>query len=113
MWKTTPESTFETRDGKSVSFIDYYKNHHNIKIGDVRQPMLVNRDSKLVPGFTEKQDHLVVLVPELCYMTGLTDEMRADFKVRTYCVLLCVVPVNLKHNKCMNIKLKKLIRFFS
>lgn len=90
MWKTTPESTFETRDGRSVSFVDYYKNHHNINIVDVRQPMLVNRESKLVPGCTEKQDHLLVLVPELCYMTGLTDEMRADFKVRATTLFICL-----------------------
>ena len=24
---------------------------------------------------------LVMLVPELCYMTGLTDEMRSDFRI--------------------------------
>ena len=24
---------------------------------------------------------MLVLIPELCHMTGLTDEMRADFRV--------------------------------
>lgn len=24
---------------------------------------------------------LIMLIPELCYMTGLTDEMRSDFRV--------------------------------
>ena len=37
---------------------------------------------------------MLVLIPELCHMTGLTDEMRADFrvmKVRTSSAFVNVV----------------------
>ena len=31
--------------------------------------------------FCQHKLEMVCLIPELCYMTGLTDEMRADFRV--------------------------------
>jgi aubergine-like protein len=29
----------------------------------------------------QEVEHMVCLVPELCYLTGLTDEMKNDFRV--------------------------------
>lgn len=58
----------------------YFKRHYGIETKNVKQPMLINRPRKKT---VEEQDigKLVALVPELCSMTGLTDQMRADFKV--------------------------------
>ncbi|XP_065086066.1 protein aubergine-like [Ochlerotatus camptorhynchus] len=75
---TTPQSTFETKNGKT-SFIDYYKQKYNIHIRDPNQPMLLSRAKKrdLRAGANE----LMALVPELCQMTGLTEQMRTDFRM--------------------------------
>lgn len=45
------------------------------------QPLLLNRQSKKVSGSTEKVDRMICLIPELCFLTGLTDKMRSDFTV--------------------------------
>jgi hypothetical protein len=36
---------------------------------------------KLVCFWLQEVERIVCLVPELCYLTGLTDEMRSDFHV--------------------------------
>jgi aubergine-like protein len=36
---------------------------------------------KLVCFSLQEEEQMVCLVPELCYLTGLTDEMRSDFHV--------------------------------
>lgn len=65
MYDKTIESTFATEDGKDINLIDYYKTKYNLEIKSKRQPLLkcVNR-TKIE----------VLLVPELCLMTGLPDD---------------------------------------
>lgn len=52
---------------------------YNITIRDVHQPMLMSRakDKDVRAG----QTNLMALVPELCRITGLTDEMRSNFQL--------------------------------
>ncbi|XP_044254277.1 piwi-like protein Ago3 [Tribolium madens] len=78
-WNMNPKDTFESKNKTQNSFIDYYKEHHNITIEDVDQPLLINRQVRQVQD--SKVEHMVCLIPELCYLTGLTDVMRNDFKV--------------------------------
>ncbi|KAG1661158.1 Piwi-like protein Ago3 [Nymphon striatum] len=52
-WSKNPTSKFSTRNG-DTSFVDYYK---------------------------AEDTELICLIPELCYLTGLTDEMRNDFRI--------------------------------
>ncbi|XP_076644828.1 aubergine isoform X1 [Halictus rubicundus] len=74
---TNPSSTFQLRNGESVSYKDYYKNKYQIRIRNDSQPMLVSR---LKPRERRAgQTEIVYLVPELCRATGLTDSMRSDF----------------------------------
>ncbi|KAF5284570.1 hypothetical protein FQR65_LT02396 [Abscondita terminalis] len=80
LWDSTPTATFETHDGRSISYIQYYKSQYNIDIKDVAQPLLLNKQTRKGQN-AEEVDRYICLVPELCYLTGLTDEMRADFKV--------------------------------
>lgn len=80
MWDISPTGSFETDNGP-VKFTDYYRRQYNIDIQDLKQPLLIHRTKMRVPGSTEKVDQMVMLVPELCYMTGLTDAMRADMRV--------------------------------
>lgn len=51
---------------------------YRLTIRDRNQPMLIsNLKSKDVRGGQQQE---VLLVPELCQATGLTDEMRANFR---------------------------------
>ncbi|KAJ0174712.1 hypothetical protein K1T71_009820 [Dendrolimus kikuchii] len=82
--KMTPKSTFEkTENGKviSISYIDYYKKNYGIEIMDWNQPMLISRESKRMSGMEAKTDFMICLVPELCQLTGLTDDQRTNFRL--------------------------------
>lgn len=73
----SPKHTFSTNNG-NISFVDYYKNKHNINIRDVNQPLLISKASArdIRAGLSET----ISLIPELCRATGLNDRMRSDFK---------------------------------
>lgn len=66
----SPIDTFETKDGM-ISYTDYYKKKYNKTI-DSNQPLLVYKDMK---------GNIIHLIPELCFLTGLTDEMRGNFQL--------------------------------
>ncbi|XP_035903682.1 protein aubergine-like [Anopheles stephensi] len=76
-FNVSPSSSFSTKDGSSITFMDYYKKQYNITIRDPKQPMLVSMPSERMAriGITSP----ILLVPELCRLTGITDEMRRDF----------------------------------
>lgn len=83
-WDMNPQDTFPTRDGGSITFTEYYKNQYDITIRDVNQPLLINRKTVQISGQSEKTERMICLVPELSYLTGLSDAMRADFKVGVF-----------------------------
>jgi aubergine-like protein len=76
----SPKSTFTLSTGETVTFIEYYKRQYGIKVNDPDQPLLINRPK--IRGDAENQaERLIKLIPELCLMTGLTDAMKADFRI--------------------------------
>ncbi|XP_053677649.1 protein aubergine-like [Anopheles nili] len=78
-FNTTPSSSFSTKQGDSITFVKYYKDAYNITIRDPRQPMLVS-----MPNMRQKRAGItspILLVPELCRLTGITEEMRRDFNL--------------------------------
>uniref|UniRef100_A0A182LZC8 Uncharacterized protein n=1 Tax=Anopheles culicifacies TaxID=139723 RepID=A0A182LZC8_9DIPT len=78
-YEITPMSTFPTKEGENITFVDYYKKQYNITIRDPRQPMLLTKaNDRLVRLGMDKP---VLLVPELCRMTGITEDMRRDFQL--------------------------------
>lgn len=77
-WDTTPASTFDMK-GTATSFADYFQTRYNLRVTDMRQPMLVSRPKKR--DFHRGMTGPILLVPEFCQMTGLTDEMRANFQL--------------------------------
>ncbi|XP_073532235.1 piwi-like protein 1 [Phyllobates terribilis] len=79
-WDFTPESTFKKSDGSEISFIDYYKNQYNKQITDLKQPALIH-NSKKTRGPEKMPTGPIILIPEFCNLTGLTDRMRADYSV--------------------------------
>merc|ERR550517_1361310 len=75
-----PSTTFQDHKGREMSFKEYYKEHYNIEIKNLKQPLLITR-AKRKTKEEEEVTKTIALVPELCNMTGLTDQMKADFKV--------------------------------
>lgn len=92
-FESSPMNTFSA-NGKVTTYYDYYLQHHNIQIQDRNQPLLVHNEVRKVRrgtgrigdavnggGAVQEEQVIFCLIPELCYLTGLTDEMRSDFKV--------------------------------
>ncbi|XP_010187806.1 PREDICTED: piwi-like protein 1 [Mesitornis unicolor] len=77
-WEANPQCTFKRADGSEISYVDYYKKQYNQEITDLNQPVLISQ-SKRKRG-TMMQGP-VVLIPELCFLTGLTEKMRNDFNM--------------------------------
>jgi len=81
-WDKNPESTFTSYTGEEMSYIDYYKKAYNKTLSDAGQPLLINRPKESKgPAKKGRQLEVICLIPELCSMTGLTDAIRADFRV--------------------------------
>ncbi|KAK9504492.1 hypothetical protein O3M35_010814 [Rhynocoris fuscipes] len=72
----TPEFTFD-KGKEKISFIDYYYMRYQIKIRNKNQPLLISRPK--ARDIRGGRNNNVMLIPELCCMTGLTDDMRNNF----------------------------------
>uniref|UniRef100_A0A182RCZ1 Aubergine n=1 Tax=Anopheles funestus TaxID=62324 RepID=A0A182RCZ1_ANOFN len=78
-FNSSPSSTFPTKEGDNITFIDYYKKQYNITIRDPKQPMLISLPNERLVRLG--MDKPILLVPELCRMTGITEDMRKDFNL--------------------------------
>ncbi|XP_037029496.1 protein aubergine-like [Bradysia coprophila] len=78
-FKMSPKETFDTRDGGKISFVQYYKDKYHLSIRDANQPLLVSKSKERDRRGGEPE--LILLVPELCRATGLTDNMRGDHRL--------------------------------
>jgi len=79
-WDKNPRNTFTTPQGE-VSFVDYYRRAYGVELHDLEQPLLVSQPKKREIRARGEDAGPILLIPELCTRTGLTDEARADFKV--------------------------------
>ncbi|XKL69438.1 hypothetical protein PGB90_007207 [Kerria lacca] len=81
-YTASPKSTFAVKkkgEVNNVSYLSYYENRYSITIKDLKQPMLISRSNA-----RDKRaglPDLVYLVPELCLMTGITDDMRTNHQL--------------------------------
>ncbi|XP_001603582.2 piwi-like protein Ago3 [Nasonia vitripennis] len=78
-WDKNPMLKFERKD-EEISLFDYYKHHYNITIQDLKQPLLVHR-SKEKKTTGETVEKVSLLIPELCFLAGITDSIRSDFRI--------------------------------
>ncbi|CAB1319687.1 unnamed protein product [Coregonus sp. 'balchen'] len=78
-WDHTPNNTFKRGDSE-ISFKDYYKAQYGLDITDGNQVLLISHMKKIGPSGGPPPGP-AMLVPEFCYLTGLTDKMRADFNI--------------------------------
>ncbi|KAJ8379922.1 hypothetical protein SKAU_G00007000 [Synaphobranchus kaupii] len=78
-WDHTPNNTFKRGDTE-ISFRNYYKTQYSLDITDGNQVLLISHVKRLGPAGAPPPGP-AMLVPELCYLTGLTDKMRSDFNI--------------------------------
>lgn len=70
-------STFKDKKDNEKSYVSYYKEKYGITIKDESQPLIKVIEKR----GRAKIEETFYLIPELCCMTGLTDNMRADFNM--------------------------------
>jgi len=78
-----PQATFEMKyrdkDGakktRSITYAEYFGTRYDKKLVEPRQPLL--------EAYAEKKSEKVILVPELCALTGFTEELRKDRSLLT------------------------------
>lgn len=77
-WNKSPAHKFRFRDAE-ISFAEYMQNKYQIQIRDLKQPLLVSKAKArdVRAGMAE----VINLIPEVCYLTGITDSMREDFRL--------------------------------
>ncbi|XP_008018768.2 piwi-like protein 4 [Chlorocebus sabaeus] len=78
-WSVKPTHTFQKRDGTEITYVDYYKQQYDITVSDLNQPMLVSLLKRKRNDNSEAR--LAHLIPELCFLTGLTDQATSDFQL--------------------------------
>lgn len=77
-WNSNPSHKFSFR-GEEITYAEYMERKYQITIRDMKQPLLVSKAKArdVRAGMCE----IINLIPEVCYLTGLTDNMRADFRL--------------------------------
>ncbi|XP_054031442.1 piwi-like protein 2 [Dryobates pubescens] len=81
-WDKSPRSTFTLASGEEVTFLDYYRRTYGIVIRDLEQPLLVHRPKEKHTPQGRCQLDMVLLVPELAFVTGLPDKRRDSRMVK-------------------------------
>ncbi|CAG0888931.1 unnamed protein product [Cyprideis torosa] len=72
-----PKHCFERR-GQQIRYVDYYRDQWNVEVQNLDDPLLLSQKKrKMSDGRTEIMT--VYLIPELCYLTGLSKELKSDF----------------------------------
>ncbi|XP_078598436.1 piwi-like protein 1 [Branchiostoma floridae x Branchiostoma japonicum] len=78
-WDARPTDKFKMKDGTEMTYVEYYAKKYSKTLTDMNQPMLVSRPKKKMQKGGE--EGVLHILPELCSLTGFTEEMRANFTV--------------------------------
>jgi len=91
----------KTKDGEEIetemSYKDYYVNRYGINLSetDMLQPLLVSHPRK--KDINKGMKTNIILLPSLANLTGLSDDMRKDFRLmQSLSTHLHMDPVNRK-----------------
>merc|ERR1719348_863584 len=76
-WDLNPRSEFPYKDS-SISYAEYYAKRYDKSIQDMKQPLMTCLPSKKEMRAGQGP---TILIPELCNMTGLSDDQRANFNL--------------------------------
>ena len=94
LWEENPTTSFSYHNGQTITYYDYYKQHYNIDIKDLQQPLLLNRPKprkqEQLPGQAaaaattdeKPKTEIICLIPELCFVTGLSEDLKDDFALK-------------------------------
>ena len=77
---SNPENFEFEKKGVKMNLVQYYKQQYDITIREPKQPLI-----RCLPSAREQragQDKPILLIPELCQMTGLTDSMRSNMTLK-------------------------------
>ncbi|CAG9764075.1 unnamed protein product [Ceutorhynchus assimilis] len=79
VFNKNPDHTFTKRDNTQISFRKYFQERYQVNIQHNDQPLLISKSKarEIRSGMPE----LVVLLPELCIMTGLSDKQRGNLQL--------------------------------
>lgn len=80
LFDNTPLSTFVSNEGK-ITYHEYYRRHYNITIQDLTQPLLLTFRKQRIANTDNINQIILCLVPELSYLTGLSDNVRTDYRL--------------------------------
>lgn len=70
-----PSSTFHHRRGdRLMTYAEYYHTQYQLDIINLTQPLLVSRPSRRDVNRGDSEP--IYLIPELCGMTGLSEDQR-------------------------------------
>lgn len=78
-WEKHPTDSFTKADGSTITFKAYYEAVYERKVADDNQPLLISR-----PKEKDKKRGMsgpILLLPEFCSITGLSDEIRNNYSV--------------------------------
>ncbi|XP_075300918.1 piwi-like protein 2 [Opisthocomus hoazin] len=76
-WNKTPRDSFTLASGEEITFVDYYSKAYGITIRELDQPLLIHRPRERLTPEGKRRLDMVLLVPELTFMTGIAN-MRKD-----------------------------------
>jgi len=82
-------------NGGQMSYTDFHSRFHNRIVYDPNQPLL--------EAISEKRSETVLLIPELCALTGLNDEMKKDRMLMQEVLQYSRVGTGDKLNQCVAI----------
>lgn len=92
----TPRTMFESKQGP-VSIAGYMKTRYGLTIKDLDQPLIVAEASRR--GGSDP-----LLIPELCSFTGLTDQMRKDYRVMRDLSRIMALPPDQLINRIQGVR---------
>ena len=104
LYKGRPTDPFPNT--KFKNYIDYFETQYRIKIKDstqflfVHHKKIIQRDSKGKP--VSESIEKIVLLPDLVVLTGLTDEMRSDFRLMKDLGEHTILLPDVRHSQIVN-----------
>jgi len=75
-FQLNPKGKFSIKDGGETTYAEYYEKKYNKKLNDNNQPLIVSLNKR------KKDGSAIHLVPELCVLTGQSNEMRQNFNLQ-------------------------------
>ncbi|XP_074419907.1 piwi-like protein 2 isoform X1 [Larus michahellis] len=75
-WNKTPRDSFTLLSGEEITFVEYYSKAYGITIRELDQPLLIHRPREKQTPEGKRRLDMVLLVPELTFMTGIPDTKK-------------------------------------